>query len=158
MPSGEPASEHLLHVAEGVHGSGESETVRRRDTRRKPRGCEQNPTGERSAQASSRRSDGGSACAQKKSLLKLPKEHKQYQRMSAQQKEEVIKLVERSQLPVNQTLRKLRVPTRTYYRWLQRGSLEDDRPIARRIWNRLLRWPPESVFESFSSGSVTAQF
>lgn len=67
--------------------------------------------------------------------------------MSALQKEEVIKLVERSQLPVNQTLRKLRVPTRTYYRWLQSGSLEDDRPIARRIWNRLLPQEEATVVE-----------
>ncbi len=68
--------------------------------------------------------------------------------MSAQQKEEVIRLVERSQLSVNQTLRKLRVPTRTYYRWLQRGSLEDELPIARRIWNRLLPQEEETVIES----------
>lgn len=67
--------------------------------------------------------------------------------MSAQQKEEVIKLVERSQLPVNQTLRKLRVPTRTYYRWLHNGSLEDERPVARRIWNRLLPQEEETVIE-----------
>jgi transposase-like protein len=63
---------------------------------------------------------------------------KRYQRMSAQQKEEVIKLALRSQLPVHQTLHKLSVPVRTYYRWLQNGSLEDERPVARRIWNRLL--------------------
>ncbi len=67
--------------------------------------------------------------------------------MSATQKEEVIKRVERSQLPVNQTLRKLKVLTRTYYRWLQNGSLEDERPVARRIWIRLLPQEEETVIE-----------
>ncbi|MBK6766076.1 MAG: transposase [bacterium] len=65
--------------------------------------------------------------------------------MSAQQKEEVIRLVERSQLSVNQTLRKLGVPTRTYHRWMQNGTLEDERPVARRIWNRLLPQEEETV-------------
>ncbi|MBK6767102.1 MAG: transposase [bacterium] len=90
------------------------QAVWRRDTRRKPRRCEQDATGERSTTAGGGRPDRGSTRAQKKSLLKLPKERERYQRMSAQQKEEVIRLVERSQLSVNQTLRKLGVPTRTY--------------------------------------------
>lgn len=67
--------------------------------------------------------------------------------MSARQKEEVLKLVERSQLPVTQTLRKLQVPARTYYRWLQNGTLEDERPVARRIWNRLLPQEEETVIK-----------
>jgi putative transposase len=89
----------------------------------------------------------GSARTEKKSLLKLPKERRRYQRMSAQQKEEVIKLVERSQLPINQTLRKLHVPTRTYYRWTGNGCLEDEPPVARRIWNKLLPKEEETVIQ-----------
>lgn len=67
--------------------------------------------------------------------------------MSARQKEEVIELVERSQLSVHETLRKLHVPSRTYYRWLQNGTLEDERPVARRIWNKLLPHEEATILE-----------
>lgn len=67
--------------------------------------------------------------------------------MSAPQKEEVIKLVERSPLPIHQTLRKLDVPVRTYYRWMQNSTLEDEPPVARRIWNRLLPQEEETVID-----------
>ncbi len=67
--------------------------------------------------------------------------------MNAAQKEEVIKLVERSGLPIGQTLRKLGVPARTYHRWMQNGSLEDDPPVANHIWNRLLEHEVKTVLE-----------
>ncbi|MFH1862421.1 MAG: DDE-type integrase/transposase/recombinase [bacterium] len=61
-----------------------------------------------------------------------------YQRMSGEQKQEALRLVERSPLTITQTLRKLSVPRRTYYRWQNRGSLDDTKPVPKRVWNRLL--------------------
>ena len=64
-------------------------------------------------------------------------------RRKASVKAEVLQLVERSPLPVRQTLRELRLSAATYYRWRRRCSgkgleaLEDLPPRARRVWNRL---------------------
>lgn len=58
--------------------------------------------------------------------------------MSGDQKQEALRLVERSPLPITQTLRKLQVPRRTYYRWQSQGSLDDTKPVPKRVWNRLL--------------------
>lgn len=58
--------------------------------------------------------------------------------MSSDQKQEALRLVERSPLTITQTLRKLQVPRRTYYRWQSRGTLDDEKPEPKRVWNRLL--------------------
>jgi len=58
--------------------------------------------------------------------------------MSAEEKLEAMRLVDRSPLSTKQTLAKLAIPRRTYYRWQRRGTLDDEPPIARKIWNRML--------------------
>ena len=58
--------------------------------------------------------------------------------MSAEEKQEALRLVESSPVCVAQTLAKLSIPRRTYYRWQCGGTLKDDPPVARRVWNRLL--------------------
>jgi transposase InsO family protein len=63
-------------------------------------------------------------------------------RYPASEKLEIISLVERSHLPVKQTLDKLGIPRTTFYRWYDRyqigGSegLEDQSPRPSRVWNR----------------------
>ena len=41
-------------------------------------------------------------------------------------------------LSAKKTLGKLGIPCRTYYRWQHRGTLEDKKPVPKRVWNRLL--------------------
>ena len=68
-------------------------------------------------------------------------------RYPASKKLEIIRLVEKSYLPVKQTLDKLGIPRTTFYRWYDRyqmgGSeaLEDQLPHPSRIWNRI----PDSI-------------
>ena len=72
-------------------------------------------------------------------------------RREARVKTEVLQMVERSPLPVRQTLQELKLSSATYYRWRRRYAekgLEGLRgllPKARRVWNRLptLAGPPE---------------
>jgi len=58
-------------------------------------------------------------------------------------KTEVLQMVERSPLPVRQTLQELKLSSATYYRWRRRYAekglegLRDLLPKARRVWNRL---------------------
>ena len=64
-------------------------------------------------------------------------------RREARVKTEVLQMVERSPLPVRQTLKELKVSSATYYRWRRRYTekgvegLRDLLPRARRVWNRL---------------------
>ena len=64
-------------------------------------------------------------------------------RYPASEKLEIIRLVEKSYLPVKQTLDKLGIPRTTFYRWYDRyqmgGSeaLEDQLPHPSWIWNRI---------------------
>ena len=64
-------------------------------------------------------------------------------RYPASEKLEIIRLVERSHLPVKQTLDKLGVPLTTFYRWYDRDqvggleALEDRSPQPSRVWNRI---------------------
>jgi transposase-like protein len=64
-------------------------------------------------------------------------------RYPASEKLEIIRLVEKSYLPVKQTLDKLGIPRTTFYRWYDRyqmgGSeaLEDQLPHPSRIWRRI---------------------
>ena len=41
-------------------------------------------------------------------------------------------------MSAKKTLGKLGIPCRTYYRWQHRGTLEDKKPVPKRVWNRLL--------------------
>ena len=64
-------------------------------------------------------------------------------RYPAHEKLEIIRLVERSHLPVRRTLARIGVPTTTFYRWceqhLEHGpeGLEDRSPRPSRVWNRI---------------------
>ena len=64
-------------------------------------------------------------------------------RYPASEKLEIIRLVERSHLPVRRTLTQLGIPRATFYRWYemyQSGgpeALEDRSPKPHRVWNRI---------------------
>ena len=64
-------------------------------------------------------------------------------RYPASEKLEIIRLVERSHLPVRRTLDKLGIPTTTFYRWYDRyrafdeAGLEDRNCGPGRVWNRI---------------------
>ena len=64
-------------------------------------------------------------------------------RYAASEKLEIIRLVERSHLPVRRTLDKLGIPPSTFYRWYDRyrafgeAGLEDRTSGPRRVWNRI---------------------
>jgi transposase InsO family protein len=70
-------------------------------------------------------------------------------RYCASEKLEIIRLVERSHLPVKRTLQMLGIPRATYYRWYdlyQTGgpeALDDRSPKPGRVWNRI----PDEVRE-----------
>ncbi len=64
-------------------------------------------------------------------------------RYPASEKLEIIRLVERSHLPVRRTLEKLGIPATTFYRWYDRyrafgeTGLEDRTSGPGRVWNRI---------------------
>ena len=64
-------------------------------------------------------------------------------RYPASEKLEIIRLVERSHLPVRRTLDKLGIPSTTFYRWYERyrafaeAGLEDRTSGPGRVWNRI---------------------
>ena len=64
-------------------------------------------------------------------------------RYPASEKLEIIRLVERSHLPVKRTLDKLGIPRNTFHRWYDRyqalgeAGLEDRKPHPGRVWNRI---------------------
>ena len=64
-------------------------------------------------------------------------------RYPASEKLEIIRLVERSHLPVRRTLDKLGIPSATFYRWYDRyqafgkAGLEDRTSGPDRVWNRI---------------------
>ena len=64
-------------------------------------------------------------------------------RYPASEKLEIIRLVERSHLPVRRTLDKLGIPSTTFYRWYDRyqafgeAGLEDRNSGPGRVWNRI---------------------
>jgi putative transposase len=68
-------------------------------------------------------------------------------RRSAEEKREIIHLVEYSELPVSKTLEEMDVPRSTFYRWYRdylvegEDGLADKRPQPRQFWNRI----PETV-------------
>lgn len=64
-------------------------------------------------------------------------------RRSAEEKREIIHLVEHSEMSVRKTLRELGVPRSTFYRWYGdyqeegEAGLIDKRPQPRQFWNRI---------------------
>ncbi len=64
-------------------------------------------------------------------------------RYPASEKLEIIRIVERSHLPVTRTLDKLGIPKTTFYRWydcylaLGEAGLEDRSPNPGKVWNRI---------------------
>jgi len=66
-------------------------------------------------------------------------------RYPAEEKLEIIRLVERSSRPAKWTLDKLGVPRRTFYRWYNRylhygeDGLVDRAPHPGRVWNKIPR-------------------
>ena len=64
-------------------------------------------------------------------------------RYPASEKLEIIRLIERSHLPVRRTLDKLGIPATTFYRWYDRyrafgeAGLEDRNTGPGRVWNRI---------------------
>jgi putative transposase len=70
-------------------------------------------------------------------------------RYPASEKLEIIRLVERSHLPIRRTLEKLGIARATFYHWYDRyrcggpEALEDRRPRPDRVWNRI----PDQVRE-----------
>src|SRR4051794_13050915 len=69
------------------------------------------------------------------------------------EKLEIIRLVERSPLPVRDTLTKLGIPRTTFYRWYDRyrqggpDALADRMPRAERVWNRIPQAVRDSVIQ-----------
>src|SRR6202162_127448 len=74
-------------------------------------------------------------------------------RYPADEKQEIIRLVEQSSLPVRRTLAQLGIPRSTFYAWYERylargaGALEDCQPAPRRGWNKLPDTVTEAVLE-----------
>jgi len=74
-------------------------------------------------------------------------------RYPAAEKLEIIRLVERSPLPVRDTLTKLGIPRATFYRWYDRhrqggaDALADRVPRAERVWNRIPPAVRDSVIQ-----------
>ena len=70
-------------------------------------------------------------------------------RYPAEEKLEIIKLVEQSNIPAKQALDRLGIPRTTFYRWydkyVQGGveALEDKAPMPARVWNRI----PDNIRE-----------
>jgi len=64
-------------------------------------------------------------------------------RYTASEKLEIIRLVERSSLPLKRTLKQLGIPRSTFYNWYNRyleggpDALEDRKPSPGRVWNKV---------------------
>ena len=74
-------------------------------------------------------------------------------RYSAAEKAEIIRLVEQSNLPVRQTLKRLDITKSTFYNWLQRfdedglSGLHDGRPNPESVWNKLPQSECDAIIE-----------
>lgn len=73
--------------------------------------------------------------------------------MSQDQKMDIIRQVESSQLGITKALHKLDIPRSTYYRWKDKfkrmglQGLQDNKPHRIRTWNQLLPEQEEVIFE-----------
>src|SRR5690606_36014322 len=140
LPQGRHRAEPVLHLVEGVHGSGQAPPGRRyhacRDHRR---GAGPAPRGPR-LEGMRGRPDTRKPSAEKKHDRGWGRRRMRY---PASEKLEIIRLVEQSHLPAKRTLDKLGIARRTFYRWYDRyleGGPEalEDRPSApSRVWNRI---------------------
>jgi transposase InsO family protein len=85
--------------------------------------------------------------------LILPRARVKHQRLSDEQRAEILQLVAKSPLPVSQTLATLGIPRFTYYHWRgpQRrraaGTPPEEPPPRRCAWNRLRDWEVAKVLE-----------
>jgi len=74
-------------------------------------------------------------------------------RYSASEKAEIIMLVEQSNLPVRQTLRRLDITKSTFYNWLKRfdedgiDGLHDRKPRPNAVWNKLPESECDAIIE-----------
>jgi len=73
--------------------------------------------------------------------------------MTPDDKAEILELVRKSPLSVQQTLEQLGIPRSTYYRWRQRfeqagiAGLQDHKPSPRTVWNRLTDQETHTVLD-----------
>jgi transposase InsO family protein len=74
-------------------------------------------------------------------------------RYSSSEKYEIIRTVERSNLPVKKTLQRLDIRRSTVYAWLMRfeeggiDALEDRKPAPRSVWNKLPQTEQDAVVQ-----------
>jgi|TARA_B100001971_G_scaffold47165_1_gene42115 transposase InsO family protein len=74
-------------------------------------------------------------------------------RYFAAEKDEIIRLVEKSSLPVKRTLARLDIRRSTFYGWLKRhqegglDALEDRKPSPRAVWNKLPEDQHQAIIE-----------
>jgi putative transposase len=73
--------------------------------------------------------------------------------MSRNDKLKFIRLVEGSQLSAAAALKKYAIPLSTYHRWKRKmksmgiQGLEDNKPYRARMWNQLLPWQVDKIYE-----------
>ena len=73
--------------------------------------------------------------------------------MSKDQKMDIIRSIESSELSISKALKKLDMPRSTYYRWKNKlrtmGSLglKDNKPHRSRTWNQLLPHEDDTILE-----------
>ena len=73
--------------------------------------------------------------------------------MTADDKAEILELVRKSPLSVQETLGQLGVPRSTYYRWKERfersgiAGLQDHQPSPQTVWNRLTDQETQTVLD-----------
>ena len=78
---------------------------------------------------------------------------RRYQRMSRNQKMEIIRSVESSGLSISDGLAKFDIARSTYYRWKRKlrsqgiKGLVDDKPYRARTWNQLLPYQVDKILE-----------
>jgi transposase InsO family protein len=74
-------------------------------------------------------------------------------RYPADEKLEIIRLVETSPLPVRRTLAQIGIPKSTFYAWYERylaggiDALQDRKPRPRRVWNRIADEVRDKILE-----------
>ena len=73
--------------------------------------------------------------------------------MSRNEKMELIRLIEGSELGISDALARYDIPRSTYYRWKRKlrtmgiNGLRDSKPLQRRVWNSLLPGQIDKILE-----------
>lgn len=81
----------------------------------------------------------------------MKSEYPKYMRYTAAEKQEIIRLVDNSDIGVARTLKELGVHKSTFYNWYERyvnfgvEGLQDRKPAAARVWNRIPQQERERV-------------